>query len=134
MAHPKGTVPDFEAEPPARAGYLWKRSDHVKKWNKRWFVLWPLENRCGPCAAAPHGKPPVFGRMTAEAQGKAVSLSPATPRANPGKPLRYDTLPLMSRPGPLPKARPRPGALLVRQSDRLQAQGLRDAGTSHATL
>jgi hypothetical protein len=40
-------VPDFTAEPPAREGYLWKRSDHVKKWHKRWFVLWPAEVRPG---------------------------------------------------------------------------------------
>lgn len=26
---------------------LWKRSEHIKKWNKRWFVLWPEENRPG---------------------------------------------------------------------------------------
>lgn len=26
---------------------LWKRSDHIKKWNKRWFVLWPEANRPG---------------------------------------------------------------------------------------
>ncbi len=32
-----------------RRGYadLWKRSDHIKKWNKRWFVLWPEANRPG---------------------------------------------------------------------------------------
>ena len=26
---------------------VWKRSDHIKKWNKRWFVLWPSANRPG---------------------------------------------------------------------------------------
>ena len=26
---------------------VWKRSDHIKKWNKRWFVLWPAKNRPG---------------------------------------------------------------------------------------
>ena len=28
-------------EAPARTGYLWKQSQWVKKWKKRWFVLWP---------------------------------------------------------------------------------------------
>ena len=44
---PKSVLPDFSAEPPAREGYLWKRSDHIKKWHKRWFVLWPGAVRPG---------------------------------------------------------------------------------------
>lgn len=28
-------------ERPAKQGYLWKQSQWVKKWKKRWFVLWP---------------------------------------------------------------------------------------------
>jgi hypothetical protein len=28
-------------ERPARTGWLWKQSQWVKKWTKRWFVLWP---------------------------------------------------------------------------------------------
>ena len=28
---------------PARTGWLWKQSQWVKKWEKRWFVLWPNE-------------------------------------------------------------------------------------------
>jgi hypothetical protein len=26
---------------PARTGWLWKQSQWVKQWKKRWFVLWP---------------------------------------------------------------------------------------------
>ena len=40
-------MPDFEASPPARQGYLWKKSEHRKKWNKRWVVLWPATARPG---------------------------------------------------------------------------------------
>ena len=32
---------------PAVCADLWKRSDHIKKWNKRWFVLWPQTSRPG---------------------------------------------------------------------------------------
>jgi hypothetical protein len=33
-----------EIEPQcARAGWLFKQSKHVKKWNKRYFILWPKE-------------------------------------------------------------------------------------------
>jgi len=27
----------------ARSGWVWKQSKHVKKWNRRYFVLWPKE-------------------------------------------------------------------------------------------
>ena len=42
---------------------LWKRSDHIKKWNKRWFVLWPQTSRPGDGRVlfwfnAPVGPPP----------------------------------------------------------------------------
>lgn len=40
-------LPDFVADPPAREGYMWKRSEHRRRWNKRWFVLWPAAARPG---------------------------------------------------------------------------------------
>ena len=27
----------------AKSGWVWKQSKHVKKWNKRYFVLWPKQ-------------------------------------------------------------------------------------------
>lgn len=37
---------DLQADA-ACSGWLRKRSEHVKQWNKRWFVLWPSANRPG---------------------------------------------------------------------------------------
>lgn len=38
----EGEAPSaLSLERPAKQGYLWKQSQWVKKWKKRWFVLWP---------------------------------------------------------------------------------------------
>ena len=54
----------FDANLPAvKDGYLWKQSEHVKKWNKRYFILVTAPSSSGarrgltPAARTSTGRP-----------------------------------------------------------------------------